>query len=149
MTHVLEICDPENYVDAKGQSEWEKAMLIEMDSLWIITLGIYFLDRKERTLWNVNGFIRPNLPLKVLLSVIRLLWSQKDSLNRKESTILRPFPELKIWTMFNLFSLLLLTSDDRSIIWMLRTPFYMVTYLKRFTWNNLLILWRILTLFVN
>jgi hypothetical protein len=33
MTHVLETFDPENDVYAKGQPEWEKANLTEMDSL--------------------------------------------------------------------------------------------------------------------
>ena len=33
MAHVLETCDPNIYVDAQGQSEWENAMNIEIDSL--------------------------------------------------------------------------------------------------------------------
>ena len=48
------------------------------DMRWIlwrrITLGTQFLDFKESTFSNINGFIRPNLPLNVLLSIIRIVW---------------------------------------------------------------------------
>lgn len=33
MTHALESCNLVTYVDSKGQAQWEKAMLIEMDSI--------------------------------------------------------------------------------------------------------------------
>ena len=85
----------------------------------------------------------------MLLSVIRLVWSWKDFLNKKALTTLRPLPQLQRWTMFDLFSLLLPASDGRSTIWMLRAPSYVVTCLKRFTWKTPLILWQIPILFVD
>ena len=33
MTQVLDTCDPNTYVDDKGQPKWEKAMSTKMDSL--------------------------------------------------------------------------------------------------------------------
>ena len=57
-----------------------------------ITLGIYFLNLEEIKLSNVDGFIGPNIPLKVLLSVISLISLQKICLIKKELNTLRPFP---------------------------------------------------------
>ena len=68
---------------------WQKWILFSR-----ITLGILFFHYKGIMLLNIDGFIKPSLPLKVLLSSIRLIFSRKDSFSRKALTTLRPFPRL-------------------------------------------------------
>lgn len=64
-------------------------------------------------------------------------------------TSLKPLLLLQRWILFDRFLPLLLTLDDRFTKWMLKVPFYIVTYLKRFIWSSPLLFWQVLDLFVN
>jgi len=56
---------------------------------------------------------------------------------------LKPLLLLQIWTFFTSFFPFLLVLDGKYIRWMWRVPFFMETYLKKFSWNNHLVLWQI------
>jgi len=110
-----------------------------------ITLRTWFPNHKERKLWSVDGSTEPNLPLKVLLSDINHAYLQRYFLNKKELNTLRSLPLLQRWTLFRWFFPLLLILDGKSIRWMWRVHLFMETYLNKFSWNNHLVFWQILT----
>jgi hypothetical protein len=74
MTHVLETCDLVSYSDAQGQPEWEQAMQDEMNSLLKNHTWDLVPQPQGKNIVKCDGSIRPNLPLKVLLSIIKLAW---------------------------------------------------------------------------
>ena len=115
---------------------FQKVMLIEMESLCKNYTRDLVPWLQGENVVNLNGFIRPNLPQKVPLSIIKISFSWKTSLSRKALTTPRHFPLLQRWTLFNLFALLLLTFDGRSIRWIRKEHFYNMNFLNKFTWNN-------------
>ena len=133
----------------KGNLNGSKLCSMRWILMKIIRLGIYYLDRLEITLLSVDGYIRPNSPLMVFLSIAKIIWSWKDYLNKNELTTLRPFTLLQRWTWFDWFFPSLLALDGRFMRWTLKVPFFMVICLKISLWSNPLVLWHIPLLFVD
>ena len=73
MTHVVKTYDLDMYADAKGQLVSEKVVLIEMDSLFRNHIWDLVPRSQRKNVVNSNWLIRPNIPLKVLLRVIRIV----------------------------------------------------------------------------
>jgi hypothetical protein len=92
MTRVLETCDHVSYSDAQGQPEWEQAMQDEMNSLlknhtWDLVprpqgKNIVKCRWVYKTKFTSEGVVEHHKSHA---------WLQKDFLNKKESTTLRPF----------------------------------------------------------
>jgi len=82
--------------DLNGSRPWRKKNTFCQR----IRVGNWFLDRKERTLWSVDGTTWPNLPLNVLLRDINHASLWRDFLNKKASTTLNHFPLFQRWTLF-------------------------------------------------
>jgi len=125
--------------DPNGNMQWR----LKLIPCWRIKPGTWFPNLMERTFWSFNGSIRPNLPLKVLLSDIKHTSWWRYFLNKKPSTTLKPLLPLQRWTLSDWFFPLLLILDGRLIIWMWRVFFFTTTYLNKFTWNNHLAFWQI------
>ena len=149
MTNILDTCDIESYFDAHGKPKWEHYMWLEMDSL-----------EKNHT-WDlvpkphVNNIIKcwwvyhTKFTSQGVIEHQKIILLQKPSLNKKELTTLIPLLLFPRWTLLNWFVLLLVTLDGRSTKWMLKVPFFMVTYLKKYIWTIPLFLWYIPSLFLH
>ena len=76
----------------------------------------------------------------VLLIVLRLISSPKDTLRSLVWTMVTPFPPLPNWPLFDSFYLWLLCIIGLFINWTSRMPSYMVILRKKSIWNNLQVL---------
>ena len=75
LTSVLETSNPDSYVDAQGQHKWEQAMTNEMESLLNNNTWDLVPQPQGKNIVKCRWVLRPNLPIKVLLSVIKIVWS--------------------------------------------------------------------------
>lgn len=77
LTSTSNWSEPKNYKVASQDPQWVQAMQHELDALEKIILGSLFLCRLTKRLLALNGSLRSNSKLMVVLSVTKLAWSPR------------------------------------------------------------------------
>jgi hypothetical protein len=101
-----------------------------------MTLGNWFLDRRESTLSPVNGYFDTNFLLMVLLTATRLVGFFEASLSVLASTMMKLSARLSNLLLSVLFSLWLCPVPGPFISWMSRMHSFMGHSMRQFILNN-------------
>ena len=128
--------EPHGFKSASKHPEWLLAMEEEIQALWQITLGLWFLTHLTKILLAVVGFSKPNCYLMVPLSTIKHVLSPKATHNKLVSTLMRLSSPSLNPQLFALFYHLLPRLVGLFGNLMSRMHFYMAFLIKKSLWNK-------------